>query len=149
MVSEFFVDVVNAVSCCFAVLAEVLGKRVAWFAAIAFLGRCDVIASASLCPVFASNDAAAHCLETLIGVLVSLQTCLPAPSGVQQKAPLPGQGGWVSLLVQARQVSVAIVDATHCGCALSMDWVAVAMPPPIRAHATNGMNSIPIYQVKK
>lgn len=42
MVSEFVVDVVNAVSCCFAVLAEDLGKRVAWFAAIAFLGRCDV-----------------------------------------------------------------------------------------------------------
>lgn len=44
-VLEFVVDVVNAVSCFYAVLIEDMGKRVAWFSAIAFLGWCGVIAS--------------------------------------------------------------------------------------------------------
>ena len=53
------------------------------------------------------------------------------------------------MLVQASQVLVAIVDATHCGCALPMDLAAVAIPPPIKAHATSGMSSMPMVQVKK
>lgn len=57
-VLEFVVDVVNAGSCFYAVLVEGIGKRVARFAAMAFLGWCDVMTSAQLCPVFASNDAA-------------------------------------------------------------------------------------------
>ena len=53
------------------------------------------------------------------------------------------------MLVQASQVLVAIVDATHCGCALPMDLAAVAIPPPIKAHAAIGMSSMPMVQVKK